>query len=172
MQLVPSKICTLENYIIHQLSTSVFYAFLRNSVCTLRNKTKQRAFAQWKRALPSTWSHENSRKSALLRTKFCTGIHLKKGSLKVHTFKKFATAHSAAKFFYIFSATLHAVQHGLCTSSLLPTPMRCMCEELGGEVFKSAHFSCTRQHFCYVYTEVPFSLPQNRQCSAGPSQII
>ena len=46
MQLVPSKICTLEEYIIRQLSTGVFYAFLHNSVCILRNKTKQRAFAQ------------------------------------------------------------------------------------------------------------------------------
>ena len=44
VQLVPSKICTLENYII-QLSTRVFYAFLHNTACTLRNKTKQRAFA-------------------------------------------------------------------------------------------------------------------------------
>ena len=82
----------------------------------------------------------------------------------MHTFKKFATTHSAAKFFYIFSATLRAVQHGLCTSSLLPTPMRCMCEELGGEVFKSAHFSCILKYH--------LGLPQNRQCSAGPSQII
>ena len=58
----------------------------------------------------------------ILVSKYFTGrlgrsesfIPLKKGSLKVHTFKN-------------FSVTLCAVQHGLYTSNLLPTPMTCMC---------------------------------------------
>ena len=44
-------------------------------------------------------------------------------SVKVHTLTKFAAALREAKFFYIFTATLRAVQHGLYTSNLLPTPM-------------------------------------------------
>ena len=46
-----------------------------------------------------------------------------KGSLKVHTFKKFSTAHSAAKLLHIFPAVIRVLQHGLHTSNLLPTPM-------------------------------------------------
>ena len=41
----------------------------------------------------------------------------------MHTFKKFSAALREAKFFYIFSAALRAVQHDLYTSNLLPTPM-------------------------------------------------
>ena len=48
---------------------------------------------------------------------------LTKGSLKVHTLKKSPAARSAAKLLDIFSAALRAVQHGLYTSNLLPTPM-------------------------------------------------
>ena len=46
----------------------------------------------------------------------------------MHTFKLeiFAAALCAAKFFNIFSTPLRAVQHGLYTSDLLPTPMYCV----------------------------------------------
>ena len=46
---------------------------------------------------------------------------LKKGSLMVRTLKKFTAAHSAAKLLQIFP--FRAVQYGLYTSNLLPTPM-------------------------------------------------
>ena len=43
---------------------------------------------------------------------------LKKGSLKVHTLKKFAATRT-----FHFIAALRAAQHDLYTSNLLPTPM-------------------------------------------------
>ena len=47
----------------------------------------------------------------------------KKGSLKVHTFKKISAARSAAKLLHILPAAIRAMQHGLYTLNLLPTPM-------------------------------------------------
>ena len=51
-------------------------------------------------------------------------IPLKKGSLKVHTLKNFPPRVARRNYFTFFSAALFAVQHGLYTSNLLPTPMQ------------------------------------------------
>ena len=51
---------------------------------------------------------------------------VEKGSIfqsKVHSLKKFAAVLRTAKLLHIFLAALHAAQHGLYTSNLLPMPM-------------------------------------------------
>ena len=46
-------------------------------------------------------------------------------SLKVHSFKNFSPRVARRNYFIFFSAALRAVQHGLHTSNLPPTPMMC-----------------------------------------------
>ena len=67
-------------------------------------------------------------RSILSFSKYFTGRlgrseSFEKSSLKVPTLKKISAALRAAKLIHIFSAALRAVQHGLYTSNLLPTPM-------------------------------------------------
>ena len=73
----------------------------------------------------------------------------KKTSLKVNNLKKFFAALRAAKFFNIFSTALHALQQGLCTSSLLPTPMIMkwfvhvsLIQILGSAIIEGSHSCC------------------------------
>ena len=62
----------------------------------------------------------------------------------MHTLKKFATAHSAAKLLSIFLAAVRAAQHSLYTSNFLPMPMSKVVEK--AIMYKGLGKKCGQEH--------------------------